>query len=428
MIIITLLAFAILMILGIPIGYVMGFSSMIGLFTQGGWDFLEPVAARLHAGTAGYMLVAIPFFILVGEFLNRSGMTRQLVDFSNRLIGHIHGGLSHVNILVSILFAGLTGAAVTDTVAIGNILIPSMKKEGYGSSYSAAVTATSSIIGPVIPPSIVMVLYASILRLSVPALFAAALTPGLLCGLALLIESYFISKFRNYPKHERANIKELLKASTRAILALGTGIIILGCILFGITTVSEAAAMGAFYAMLVGLLVYRSLSLRDVWESMLSTVKLSGVIFLLIATASALGWFTTLSGIIEATANLATSISSNPLVILTLVDAFILIVCMFIDVIPAALILGPVLSPAMAEIGINPIHFAMIMMLGLNIGNATPPMGMTLMTASRIAGITYEESFRDALYFILAEVGALLVVTYLPFLSLWLPNLLGYTG
>lgn len=425
---VTFLVFFILLALAIPIGYIMGISSMVGLFLMGGWDFLEPVAARLHAGTAGYMLVAIPFFILAAEFLNRSGMTQQLVAFANALLGHLHGGLSHVNILVSILFAGLTGAAVTDTVAIGGILIPAMKKEGYGPSYSAAVTATSSVIGPVIPPSIVMVLYASILRLSVPALFAAALIPGLMCGLALLVESFFISWRRQYPRHKRASLREIGVASYRAILALGTGVIILGAILFGITTVSEAAALGALYAMLLGLLGYRSLTLKDIWQSMLSTVRLSGVVFLLIATAAALGWFTTLSGVIETTANLATSISSNPMVILTLVDAFILIVCMFIDVIPAALILGPVLSPAMEQIGINPIHFAMIMMLGLNIGNATPPMGMTLMTASQIAKIPYEKSMKDALYFIAAEVIVLLIITYVPFLSLWLPGLLGYVG
>ncbi len=425
---ITFLVFFVLLALAIPIGYIMGISSMVGLFAMGGWDFLEPVAARLHAGTAGYMLVAIPFFILAAEFLNRSGMTEQLVDFANAVLGHLHGGLSHVNIFVSILFAGLTGAAVTDTIAVGGILIPAMKKQGYESSYSAAVTATSSVIGPVIPPSIVMVLYASILRLSVPALFAAALIPGLMCGLALLVESFFISWRRQYPRRRRASLRQLWTASYRAILALGTGIIILGAILFGITTVSEAAALGAFYAMLLGLFGYRSLTLRDIWESMLATVKLSGVVFLLIATAAALGWFTTLSGIIETTARLATSISPNPMVILTLVDAFILIVCMFIDVIPAALILGPVLSPAMERIGINPIHFAMIMMLGLNIGNATPPMGMTLMTASRIAKIPYEKSMKDAMYFIAAEVVVLLIITYVPFFSLWLPGVLGYGG
>jgi tripartite ATP-independent transporter DctM subunit len=260
----------------------------------------------------------------------------------------------------------------------------------------------------------------------VPALFAAAIIPGLLCGLALLVISFFISWRRKYPRLKRASYKKIWVASYQAFLALGTGIIILGAILFGITTVSEAAALGAFYAMLLGLLFYRSLTFKDIWESMLATVRLSGVVFLLIAAAAALGWFTTLSGIIEATAKLATSISRNPMVILTIVDAFILIVCMFIDVIPAALILGPVLSPAMAKVGIDPIHFAMIMMLGLNIGNATPPMGMTLMTASRIAKIPYEKSMRDALPFISAEVGVLLMVTYIPLFSLWLPGLLGY--
>ncbi|MBW2094904.1 MAG: TRAP transporter large permease [Deltaproteobacteria bacterium] len=424
---ITFLVFFILMLLAVPIGYIMGFSSMVGLFAMGGFDFLEPVAVRLHAGSAAYVLVAIPFFILAAELLNRSGMTEQLIRFANSLMGHLHGGLSHVNIFASILFSGLTGAAVTDTVAIGGILIPAMKKQGYEPGYSAAVTATSSVIGPIIPPSIVMVLYASILRLSVPAIFAAAIIPGLLCGIALLVISFYMSWRRKYPRYQKASFKEIRNAGYQALLAMGTGIIILGTILFGITTVSEAAALGALYAMIIGMFVYRSLTIKDIWASMISTVRLSGIVFLLIAAAAALGWFITLSGVIDATAKFSLSISHNPMVILTLVDAFILIVCMFIDVIPAALILGPVLSPAMAKIGVNPIHFAMIMMLGLNIGNATPPMGMTLMTASQIADIPYEKSMKDAMYFIAAEVVMLLVVTYLPFFSLWLPGILGYS-
>jgi len=422
------IVFFILLAMAVPIGYVMGFSSMVGLFSQGGLDFLEPVASRLHDGCSDYVLVAIPFFILIGEFLNRSGMTERLVDFCNKLIGHFQGGLSHVNILVSILFAGLTGTAVTDTVAVGGILIPAMKKEGYTSSYSAAVTATSSVIGPIIPPSVVMVLYGSILRLSIPALFAAAITPGLLCGASLLVISWFLSKRRNFPKYKKAPFRELWRATYRAVPLLFTGIVIVGSILFGITTVAAAAALGAFYVMLMGLLVYRTLSWKDIWESLLSTARMCGVVFLLIGAAAALGWYVTLSGAIDATSKLMVAISSNPWVILTLVDAFILIVCMFIDVIPAALILGPVLSPVMAKFGIDPIHFAMIMMLGLNIGNATPPMGMTLMTASRIAGIAYEQSWKDAFYFIIFEVFALLIVTYIPFLSLWLPGLLGWAA
>jgi tripartite ATP-independent transporter DctM subunit len=413
--------FLLLLVLGIPIGYIMGLSSLVGLFQMGGPDFLEPVATSLHSGTSGYILVAVPFFILISEFLNRSGMTNQLVAFANSLFGHLRGGLSHVNIFVSILFAGLTGTAVTDTVAVGGILIPAMKKQGYTAAYAAAVTAAASVIGPVIPPSIVMVLYASILRLSVPGLFAAALVPGLLCGLALLVQSLVLSVRRGYPQSKRASLREVWGTAYRAMPPMGIGIILLG-----ITDVSEAAAVGALYALLLGWLGYRSLSIRAVWESLLNTVVLSGVIFLLIGSAAALGWFITLSGVVEKTGAMLAALHASPLLVLTLVDAFILIVCMFIDVIPAALVLGPVLSPAMAQLGINPIHFAMIMMLGLNIGNATPPMGMSLMTASRIARIPYESCMKNAAYFIAAEVGVLMIVTYFPILSLWLPRLLGY--
>lgn len=425
---IVFLFFFLLLILAVPIGYIMGISSLVGLFRMGGWEYLEPVATSLHSGTSSYILVAIPFFVLTAEILNRSGMTTRLVAFANSLFGHLRGGLSHVNIFVSILFAGLTGTAVTDTVAVGGILIPAMKKQGYTAGYAAAVTAASSVIGPVIPPSVVMVIYASILRLSVPALFAAALIPGLLCGAGLLVQSWILSVRRNYPQSNRAPFRAVCQTAISAFPPMGVGIFILGCILFGITDVSEAAAGGVLYAILLGWLGYRTLGLREIWAAMQNTVVLSGVIFLLIGAAAALGWFITLSGIVEKTGGWVASLDASPYVVLTLVDVFILIVCMFIDVIPAALVLGPVLSPAMTQLGIDPIHFAMVMMLGLNIGNATPPMGMSLMTASRIAHIPYESCMKDAGWFIAAEIGILLLVTYFPALSLWLPHLLGYTN
>ena len=424
----VLIVFVLLLILAVPIGYIMGISSLIGLFQMGGWEYLEPVAVSLHSGTSGYILVSIPFFVLTAEILNQSGMTTRLVAFADSLFGHLRGGLSHVNIFVSILFAGLTGTAITDTVAVGGILIPAMKKQGYTAGYAAAVTAASSVIGPIIPPSVVMVIYASILRLSVPALFAAALIPGLLCGLGLLVQSWVLSTRRNYPKSNRATLGTVARAAIQATPPMGVGIFILGCILFGITDVSEAAAGGALYALLLGWIGYRSLGLREIWQSMLNTVVLSGVIFLLIGAAAALGWFITLSGVVEETGKWVASLDASPYIILTLVDAVVLIAGMFIDVIPAALVLGPVLSPAMTQLGVDPIHFAMVMMVGLNIGNTTPPMGMSLMTASRIARIPYESCMKDAGWFICAEIGILLLVTYVPVLSLWLPQMLGYTN
>lgn len=416
----------IVLAMGVPLGYMLGIVSLAGLWDMGGWPFLRIIATRFHSSVEEFLLIAIPFFILAAVLMNKSGLTDRLIRFVNLLIGHYPGGLSHVNIGGSILFAGMTGAAVTDTVAIGNVMIPAMKREGYTAEFSAAVTAASSIVGPIIPPSITMIVYAYITGLSVGSLFLGGFLPGLLMGFLLLFVSAIISIRRRFPRREkRAKLREILKGARDALLALIIPIIILGSIVTGLATVTESAAVAVGYTFLVGRFVLRSLRFRDLLPAALYTAKLSGVIFLLLATAHGFGWYVTRLGVPAKVSHLIVDISSNPLVILVIINVFLLIMGMLMDILPAVLILAPVLAPAVLQIGVDPLHFALVMLVNLNIGMITPPYGMTLLTSARIANCSYDATIRAVIPFLVAELVSLAIITYFPWFVLVLPRSLG---
>jgi len=426
MMITVLIVFFFLILLGVPIAYTIGLAGMWGLFLRGGMDFLSIVPTRLLAGLSDFILISIPLFILCSELLNRSGMTDKIINFALSIMGRYRGGLSHVNIGASILFAGLTGTAVTDTAAVGNILIPAMKEKGYGAGYSAAVTASSSVIGPIIPPSLIMIVYASMFsEVSVISMFAAGIIPGIIIGVSLLVVSSIISIRRNYPQERKQSISEIFTAFKGAIWALLTPLIILGAILSGLTTVTEAGAIAALYALLVGLFVYRSISFQDIKDSLINTVVLSGVVFFLIGAANILGWVITYTGLTQLLASAFINFSTNRIIQLLMINILFLIVGMFLDIGPAVVILAPIVSPVMVQLGFDPLHFAMVMMVNVNIGNATPPMGMTLMVASQIGKIPYEKAIKEVLPFLAAEIAALLLISYLPELTLIIPRLMG---
>jgi len=414
--------FVVLLLLGVPIALVMVFSGLAGATSLGGLDFLEILPDRMFSGVSGFLLMAIPYFIFTAELMNRVGLTQRLINFNNALLGRIRGALSHVNITTSLFFAGLTGAAITDTVAVGKLMIPAMKKEGYPADYSAAVTACSSVIGPIIPPSVVMVVYATILQdISVISLFVAGIVPGLLLVGALLFVSGWLSWRRKFPVHGHGGLVPALKAFLPTLPALLVPVIILGGILSGLSTVTEASAFAAVYSMLIGVLIYRRLSIKMVWAALLTTVRLSGVVFFLLAASTVLGWFVTRSGITREAATLITGFSTNPLVQLFLVDALLLLVGTAVDVLPALVIVAPVLVPAMIQLGFDPLHFAMVMILTLNVGNITPPVGMTLMTAAQIADVSYESAIRASLPFYFSFIAVIAIVSVFPQVVLWLP-------
>jgi tripartite ATP-independent transporter DctM subunit len=422
----ALLVFAVLLLAGMPIAVVMVLSGLAGAASIGGLGYLEIIADRMYSGVAGYVLIAVPYFIFTAELMNHAGLTERLVHFNNALFGRVRGALSHVNITVSVFFAGLTGAAITDTVAIGKILIPAMKKQGYDAPYSAAVTACSSIIGPIIPPSIVMVVYASILRdISVLDLFAAGIVPGLLMAVALLVASVIISIRRGYPRQEEPwRLSVVLRTFLPTIPALLVPVIILGGILSGATTVTEASAFGAIYALAVGVIGYRTLTVDKIVDALITTVRFSGVVFFLLAASTVLGWFVTRSGIARDAAMLIADVSDLWWVQILLVDALIILLGTVLDVLPALVVSAPVLVPAMIALGFDPLHFAIVMILALNVANITPPVGMTLMTAARIAEVPYERAIRESAPFFLSHLTVIVLVSLWPGIALWLPGLL----
>lgn len=420
---VALAVFVVLLCVGAPIALVMLFSGLAGAVSLGGLDYLEILPDRMFSGVSGFLLMAVPYFIFTAELMNRAGLTQRLIDFNNALLGRVRGALSHVNITTSLFFAGLTGAAITDTVAIGKLMIPAMKKEGYPADYCAAVTACSSVVGPIIPPSVVMVVYATILQdVSVISLFVAGIVPGILLVVALLVVSAWLSWRRRFPVHGEGGVMLALRAFLPTVPALLVPVVILGGILSGLSTVTEASAFAAVYTIGIGMLLYRHLTLKEVWAALLTTVRLSGVVFFLLGASTVLGWFVTRSGITREAAELIAGFSSDPLIQIFLVNVLLLVVGMAVDVLPALVIVAPVLAPAMAQLGFDPLHFAMVMILTLNVGNITPPVGMTLMTAAQIANVRYESAIRASLPFYVSFIAVIAIVSVWPQVVLWLPE------
>ena len=415
------------MAIGVPIVFSLGFAPLVGFLVAGKAIFLNMIVQRTFAGINQFPLLAIPFFILAGEVMNQGGITLSLVRFANSLVGHLRGGLAQVNIVTSMLFAGLSGSAVADTSAIGSILIPAMEKDGYSRKFAAAVTAASSVIGPIIPPSIIMVIYAFMMNVSVAGLFAAGIVPGVVVGAGLMLVTAIISKRRNYPKAEkRASVKEVGSAAANAALPLLTPVIILGGILGGIFTPTEAAAVAAGYALILSLFVLRTLTPKDLPAIFTRAAIASAAILLVVGTATSFAWIATLSQVPNLLSDLIFSLSDNPYLLLFLINIFLLLVGMFLDAGPAILILGPILAPTMIQLGIHPLHFAIIMCVNLTVGLATPPMGLILFVTSSITRLGVEVIAKEMLPFLAVEIVVIFLITYFPALSMTLPKLLGF--
>ena len=420
--------FLVAMFIGMPIVFALGFAPMVGFLLAEKPIFLKMLFQRTFAGIHQFPLLAIPFFILTGEVMNRAGITQSLVSFANTLVGHLRGGLAHVNIVTSMLFAGISGSAVADTSAVGSILIPAMEKDGYSRKFAAAITAASSVIGPIIPPSLIMVVYAFIMNVSVAGLFAAGLVPGLMIGLMLMAVTSMISRRRNYPKAaERASVKEVGKAAWGAALPLMTPVIILGGILGGIFTPTESAAAAAGYALVISMVVLRTLKPKDLPRVFLNAAVTSGAILLIVGTATAFAAIASLSQVPVKLSGFLFGLTDDPLLILFLINILLLMIGMFLDAGPAILILGPILAPTMIGLGVDPLHFAVIMCINLTIGLATPPMGLILFVASSISRLRVEVIALEMLPLLAVEILAIFVVTYFPFISMSVPYWLGFT-
>lgn len=420
-------AFFGLMLLGLPIGFVLGIAGVIGLFQLGGAQFLAMAPKRFFEGLDMFTFMAMPFFILAGEIMNRSGITARLIDFANALVGYLRGGLAHSNMVASVLFAGMTGAAVSDAAAFGNTIVPAMVKQGYKRPFACAVTAAGSIIGPTIPPSNLMVIYGSLMGVSIAGLFAAGILPGLLIALLCMALIAAMGRRWGLPKGEGGpSLRLILSSFKSSILAILMPVIILGGILGGIVTPTEAAALAVLYALFVGVVIYRSLRMSDMIEMLERTARITGVVFLIIASASILGWWMTFEQIPQMVAAAFLALSSDPTAIIAMILALLLVVGLFMDINAALIILAPVLVPLTKAIGMDPVHAGIMIILTLNISLMTPPVGACLFVLASVTGEKIEKISAALWPFLLVEVAILMVIAFWADLTLFLPRLLGF--
>lgn len=424
---ILLASFLFLVALGVPIGYTLGIVSVGAVWVAWEPEYLLVLARKMVSGVDSYTIMAMPLFMLAGSIMNKAKITDALVDFSHSLVGHIRGGLAQVNIVASIMFAGLTGVAMADVAALGSILIPAMDKDGYGRPFAAAITAASSVIGPIIPPSLVMLIYAHVMGVSVAALFLAGIIPGLMMGLMLMITTAIISKKRNYPKRgSRPTIKRVTMSLFRSLPALGCPVIILGGIIFGICTPTEAAALAVLYSFLLGFFFYRTLKISDLPGIFLSSMVHTSVVFLIIGTASQLGLLITDVRLPQEISEGMLGITQNKFLMLIIINLFLLLMGMILEIIPNVVLLSPILAPLAIALGVDPIHFALILLVNLNIGMNTPPMGGLLFITASMAGEKFDAVMKEMWPFIATQIVTLLFITYIPETTLWIPRFFGF--
>lgn len=415
--------FFIAILLGIPLAFSLGISSLIYLIVEVNTMPWGVIAQRLFEGANSFPLMAIPFFILAGALMNYGGLAKKLVDIAHFLVGFIRGGLAIVNIVGSMFFAGISGSSVADTAAIGSLLIPAMTERGYKKEFSVAVTASSSTIGVIIPPSIPMVLVGVIGGLSIGRLFLAGAIPGIMLGFALMVVSYLISKKENYPKEKAPSFSKIVSSLKEGIFALIMPLMILGGIIGGIFTPTEAGAVAALYSFIIGFFVYKKLKLADLPKILYDTLTNTAAIMFLVAVASLFGWILSYERIPQIIANAMLSITENQILILLLINIFLLMIGCVMDMTASLIILTPMFMPLIKTLGIDPIHFGVIMVLNLSIGLFTPPLGVCLIVPCQLAEKKISDVLKDILPFFIACVVVLFLITYLPGLVTFLPNL-----
>lgn len=423
---VLLIGFAIMMAIGVPIAISLGLSTILAIVVSGDYAVLSAVH-RMASGVDSYILMAIPFFILAGQLMNTGGITRKIFSFATALVGRIPGGLGHSNIVASIIFSGMSGSAVADAGGLGQVEMQAMTEAGYDAEFSAAVTTASATIGPIIPPSIPMIVYGAAAEVSVGALFLGGFIPGVLLGLASMLIVLVISLKRNYPRADRFDLKRVLITFKESFLSLLTPVIIIGGILGGIFTPTEAAVVAAVYAFFLGVVVYREIKFKDLKKILINTVITSASVIFIIAGATAFSWVIAMEGIPQKVAEMLLSITTNKWVILLFLNIVFLILGMFMESLSILLITVPFLMPLVNATGINPVHLGVVLVLNLMIGLSTPPVGMSLFVTSKIANVSLERLYKEILPFLIPLIAVLLIITYVPDTVLWLPRVfLGY--
>jgi len=427
-IVVLVVSFVVLLAVGVPISFSIGISTILTmLMSIDPVPALTTVAQRMATGLDSFALLAIPFFILAGQLMNRGGIARRLIDLAKVLVGSMRGGLSYVIIVACILFGAISGSAVAAAAAIGGFMIPLMVEEGYDRNFSAAVNITASTTGLIIPPSNILIVYAFASGgTSVAALFLAGYLPGILVGLGLMAVAGVYSRRKKYPKGEQASLKEALLRLLDAIPSIIMVVLVIGGIVAGYFTATEASAIAVAYAFLLAVVFYREVKLRELPKILLDTSNTTAIVMLLIGTSIAMSWIMSYENIPQGISTFLIGLTESKVAILLIINMILLLVGTFMDMTPAVLIFTPIFLPVVTDLGVDPIHFGIIMVLNLCVGICTPPVGSVLFVGTGIANTTIEKVVKPLLPLYVAMVIGLLLVTFLPWFSMYLPGVFGF--
>lgn len=424
---ILFITFVILLAAGFPVAFTLAISAFVAVALGSNYPYLV-VVKEMFSGIDSFPLMAVPFFILAAELMTGGAMTYVLLRFASQFVGHLRGGLGYANVISSGLFAGISGSALADAAGPGAMMIRMMEKSGYDRSYAGALTASAAVVGPIIPPSIIMIIYAlQVDEVSVGALFMAGVVPGLIILVALCIANFFLSRQRGYRGGDpRPSGREMVKTTIHAMPALMLIVIIIGGIRAGIFTPTEASVVAIFYALVCGMFVYRSLKLRDIPAIVFRAALVSIAVLLILSAARAFAWVLIIEGVPQRLAETIVSWDLSPVVFLLAVNVLLLLFGLFMDPLPGVMVLVPILAPIAHSLGIDPIHFAMVVILNLTIGLVTPPVGALLFVVSSTVKLRVGEIIREMPPFFGALVSVLLLLTFVPSLSTWLPRVSGF--
>ena len=427
-ILILVVSFIILLGIGVPVAYSIGLSSMLTLVVSlPTLPALSTLAQRMATALDSFALLAIPFFILAGQFMNKGGIAERLIDLAKVLVGRLPGGLAFVNIISCMLFGAISGSAVAAASAIGGFMTGRMEKEGYSRPFSAAINITSSTTGLIIPPSNILIVYSLASGgVSIAALFLAGYLPGILVGISLMIVAGVWSYVKKYPVGESASAKELIHKIGRALPSLMLLVLVMGGIVAGIFTATEASAIAVVYTAILSMVIYKEVSWKNIPEIFIESAKTTAVVMLLIGTSMGMSWVMSYENIPQEVSEALISVSDNKIIILILINLILLFVGIFMDMTPAILIFTPIFLPVVTQLGMNPIHFGIIMVLNLCIGLCTPPVGSVLFVGVGVAKLSIQKVIRPLMPLFIAMLVTLLLVTYLPEITLWLPRQFGF--
>lgn len=420
----ALLAFVVLLLLQVPIAFVLGLTTIVYIIFSSNMGLMATAPQRLYSGLENFGLLAIPLFMLAGELMNSGGITKRLIDFSKTLVGHFRGGLAYVNVIANMLLASIIGSATAQIAMMSRTMVPSMEKNGYTREFSAATTAAAGLLGPIIPPSMLFIIYGVSSGTSIGDMFIAGVMPGILLAFSFIVLIGYVGAREKWPTQEREKFSQVIKSFVNVIPALAVPVIIIVGILTGVFTPTESAAVACVVALLVGFFVYRELKIKQIPKIFVNTTVTTATITMLIAMANLFGWMLSFEKIPQQIAEWMVSLTDNPLIFLLIVNVFLLLVGMFMDGIAALIILVPIFAPLILNYGIDPVHFGVIICINLTIGLLTPPVGAGLYIASALGEVKLESLVKSIWPFLIASFVALLLITYWPDLVLWLPAVL----